>query len=127
MNYSQLCASAGCMAALFCTLPQDRLEAAGPDTVYVVPHTHWEGAVFKTREEYLEMGLPNILKAMRLLREQPSFRFTLDQVAYVRPFLERYPAEDADFRRFLAERRLQLVGGLDVMPDVNMPGGETFV
>ena len=60
-------------------------------------------------------------------REQPSFRFTLDQVAYVRPFLERYPAEEADFRRFLAEGRLQLAGALDVMPDVNMPGGETFV
>src|SRR6202161_3712736 len=60
------------------------------DHLWVIPHTHWEGAVFKTREEYLEEGLPNILKAMRLLREQPSFRFTLDQVAYVRPFLERY-------------------------------------
>jgi alpha-mannosidase len=96
-------------------------------TFWVIPHTHWEGAVFKTREEYLETGLPNILKAMRLLREQPSFRFTLDQVAYVRPFLERFPAEEADFRRFLAEGRLQLAGALDVMPDVNMPGGETFI
>ena len=45
----------------------------------------------------------------------------------MRPFLERYPAEEADFRRFLAEGRLQLAGALDVMPDVNMPGGETFV
>ncbi len=96
-------------------------------TFWIIPHTHWEGAVFKTREEYLEMGLPTILKTMRLLREQPSFKFTLDQVAYVRPFLERYPAEEADFRRFLAEGRLQLAGALDVMPDVNMPGGETFV
>ena len=57
----------------------------------------------------------------------PDFRFALDQVAYVRPFLERYPAEEADFRRFLKEGRLQLAGGLDVMPDVNIPGGETFV
>ena len=96
-------------------------------TLWVIPHTHWEGAVFKTREEYLEVGLPNIVKAMRLLKEQPGFRFTLDQVAYVRPFLERYPAMEADFRRYLAEGRLQLVGALDVMPDDNMPGGETFI
>ncbi|MFI5459840.1 MAG: alpha-mannosidase [Isosphaerales bacterium] len=102
-------------------------ETAKKETFWVIQHTHWEGAVFKTREEYLEMGLPNILKAMRLLREQPGYRFTLDQVAYVRPFLERYPAEEADFRRFLAEGRLQLAGALDVMPDDNMPGGETFV
>jgi alpha-mannosidase len=96
-------------------------------TFWVIPHTHWEGAVFKTREEYLEMGLPNILKAMRLLKEQPDYHFVLDQVAYVRPFLERYPDQEPDFRKFLAEGRLQLVGALDVMPDVNMPGGETFI
>jgi alpha-mannosidase len=101
--------------------------AAKPETFWIIPHTHWEGAVFKTREEYLQMGLPNILQAMRLLKEQPAFRFTLDQVAYVKPFLERFPGEEAAFRRFLAEGRLQLVGALDVMPDDNMPGGETFV
>ncbi len=100
----------------------------GPSgTFWIIPHTHWEGAVFKTREEYLDVGLGNILTAMRLLREQPEFRFTLDQVAYVRPFLERFPGEEADFRRFLREGRLQLAGALDVMPDDNMPGGETFV
>ena len=97
------------------------------NTFWVIPHTHWEGAVFKTREEYLEVGLPNILKAMKLLKEQPDYRFVLDQVAYVKPFLERYPDQERDFRKFLAEGRLQLVGGLDVMPDVNMPGGETFI
>ena len=105
------------LIAACCLLPTIALtraeEPATPkkETFWLIPHTHWEGAVFKTREEYLEMGLPNILKAMRLLREQPGFRFTLDQVAYVRPFLERYPAEEADFRRFLAEGRLQLAGG----------------
>jgi len=122
-----------CLIAACCTLSlatssfADEPSAAKKETFWDIQHTHWEGAVFKTREEYLEMGLPNILKAMRLLREQPGYRFTLDQVAYVRPFLERYPAEEADFRRFLAEGRLQLAGALDVMPDDNMPGGETFV
>ncbi len=82
-------------------------------TFWVIPHTHWEGAVFKTRAEYLEMGLPNILKPMKRLKQQPDYRFVLDQVAYVKPFLERYPDQERDFRRFLAEGRLQLVGGLD--------------
>ncbi len=123
----------GLLASCALIILADASPAGEPDdpkpkeTFWVIPHTHWEGAVFKTREEYLDMGLANILKAMRLLREQPGFRFTLDQVAYVRPFLERFPAEEADFRRFLAEGRLQLAGVLDVMPDDNMPGGETFI
>ncbi|OHB83033.1 MAG: hypothetical protein A2V98_12565 [Planctomycetes bacterium RBG_16_64_12] len=102
-------------------------QPSGKDTFWFVPHTHWEGAVFKTREEYLEMGLPHILSALRLLEARPDYRFVLDQVCYVRPFLERYPEEEATFRKMVAEGRLEIVGGTDVMADVNMPGGESFV
>jgi alpha-mannosidase len=97
------------------------------DVLWIIPHSHWEGAVFKTREEYLEMGLVNITAALHLLAEHPEYRFVLDQVAYVRPYLERYPENAPVFRKFVSEGRLQLVGGTDVMPDVNMPSGESFV
>ena len=90
-------------------------------TLWIIPHTHWEGAVFKTREEYLDIGLPHILKALYLLQKYPDYRFVLDQVAYVKPFLERYPEEAATFRKFVREGRLMLVGGMDIMPDVNVP------
>src|SRR5215831_17604255 len=96
-------------------------------TLYYIPHTHWEGAVFKTREEYLDVGLINILKAVRLLQKYPEYKFALDQVAYFRPFLERYPEEAAAFRKFVAEGRLEIVGGMDVMPDDVKPGGELLV
>jgi alpha-mannosidase len=99
----------------------------GKPTFYYIPHTHWEGAVFKTREEYLELGLTHILTAVRLLKEHPDYRFALDQVAYFRSFLERYPEEAAAFRKFVKEGRLQIVGGMNVMPDDNMPSGESFI
>lgn len=104
-------------------------ESATPqkETYYFIPHTHWEGAVFKTREEYLDMGLPNILRVLKLLKSYPDYRFVLDQVCYVRPFLERYPEQETAIRQFIKEGRLAIVGGTDVMLDVNMPGGESFV
>ena len=83
----------------------------------IVPHTHWEGAVFKTREEYLEMGLPNILKVLRLLKTYTDYHFVLDQACYVQPFLERYPEEEAAFRKFVKQGRLQVIGGTDCMPE----------
>ncbi len=99
-----------------------------PRDVFVfIAHTHWEGAVFKTREEYLDIGLPIILRALRLLALHPHYRFVLDQACYVQPFLERYPEAAPAFRQCVAEGRLQIVGGMDVMPDVNMPGGESTV
>ena len=96
-------------------------------TLWIIPHTHWEGAVFKTREEYLEIGLPHILTALELLRTYPDYRFVLDQVAYVKPFLDRYPEEAAEFRKYVSEGRLEIVGGNDVMLDVNIPSGESWV
>jgi alpha-mannosidase len=100
---------------------------AAADVFFFIPHTHWEGAVFKTREEYLDMGLPNIFRALALLKAHPNYRFVLDQACYVKPFLERHPEEEPAFRKFVQEGRLAIVGGTDVMPDVNMPGGESFV
>lgn len=99
----------------------------GRQTLYYIPHTHWEGAVFFTREEYLQMGLPHILQALRLMKKYPNYKFTLDQVAYIKPFLERYPEEAAAFKQFVKEGRLGIVGGMDVMPDDVKPGGELFV
>ncbi len=97
------------------------------DVFYVIPHTHWEGAVFKTRDAYLDVGLPHILRAMQLLEAYPDYRFTLDQACYVEPFLERYPEHADAFRRYVDEGRLAIVGGTDSMLDVNMPSGESFV
>src|SRR5450759_3887331 len=76
---------------------------AKKDTFFFIPHSHWEGAVFKTREEYLEMGLPNILRALKLLKQYPEYRFVLDQACYVQPFLERHPEEETAFRKFAQE------------------------
>ena len=110
-------------------LTSGKLPAQTParDEVLIIPHTHWEGAVFKTREEYLEEGLPNILKALYLLKKYPDYRFVLDQMCYVRPFIERYPSEVASFREMLAQGRLQIAGGTDTMHDNNMPSGESIV
>jgi alpha-mannosidase len=100
--------------------------AADRDQVVVIPHTHWEGAVFETREEYLREGLPNILHALRLLQQYPDYRFVLDQMCYVRPFLERYPTEAAAFRKMLEQGRLEIAGGTDTMHDNNVPSGESI-
>ena len=122
----------GVRVVILCALASAMVGRAGSQTLqqptlYVIPHTHWEGAVFETREEYLQEGLPNIVQALHLLRTFPDYRFVLDQAAYVEPFLERYPQESAEFRRYVSEGRLQIVGGTDVMLDVNIPSGESWI
>jgi alpha-mannosidase len=107
--------------------PVGQPDRSDKPVLYYIPHTHWEGAVFDTREEYLQFGLDHILQAMRLLDKYPSYKFTLDQVAYVKPFIERYPEQVARFKQFIKEGRLEIVGGMDIMPDEVKPGSELLV
>ena len=96
-------------------------------TLWLVVHTHWEGAVFKTREEYLQDGFRIILNGLNLLQQHPDYRFVLDQVCHVKPFLEKYPEQREILKKRIEEGRLEIVGGMDIMPDVNMPSGESFI
>jgi alpha-mannosidase len=127
ITYLRRTAAMGVLAVAATSLSAVSIAADGePQRAFIVPHTHWEGAVFKTREEYLDIGLPNIEKALYLLKKYPEYRFVLDQACYVAPFLERYPSEVAEFRGFLAQGRLQIAGGTYSMHDNNMPSGESI-
>src|SRR5580698_7128703 len=102
-------------------------QKAPPPIFYYIPHTHWEGAVFLTREEYLEEDLDHILEAIRLMERFPEYKFTLDQVAYFKPFIERYPEVAPLFKKYVREGRLEIVSGMDVMPDDVKVGGEMLI
>lgn len=108
------------LACCSCAAGADR------DALIIIPHTHWEGAVFKTREEYLEIGLPHILQALHLMKRYPDYRFVLDQMCYVQPFLDRYPTEAGAFREALARHQLEIAGGTVSMHDNNVPSGESI-
>ena len=101
-------------------------QAQSPDTAYIIPHTHWEGAVFKTREEYLEIGLPHIVKALYLLKKYPNYRFVLDQMCYVRPFLERYPQKSLPFESSCRKAACKSQEARIRMHDNNIPSGESI-
>lgn len=115
-------------AIVIAIAPPSGAQTSDPNQDYlvIIPHTHWEGAVFKTREEYLQVGLPHIMKVLDLMKAYPDYHYTLDQMAYVRPFLERYPNQVPLFKKLLDEHRLEIAGGTVVMEDENIPSGESI-
>ncbi|MBD3174578.1 MAG: hypothetical protein GF320_05335 [Armatimonadia bacterium] len=96
-------------------------------TVHFVPHTHYDAEVFMTEAQTLELGYSILLGAMRELEINPDYRFALDQTCYIAPFLKNYPEERERLERFIAEGRLEITCGMHVMPDVNIPCGESFI
>lgn len=98
------------------------------DKMYVVPHSHYDAAVFMTREETLEkVGYNNILDVLNLLKKDENYKFALDQIAYIKPFLEEYPEQESFFKEMVKEKRLEITSGMYVMPDLNIPGGESLI
>jgi alpha-mannosidase len=95
--------------------------------VWIVPHTHFDVEVFITKEETLDIGFSNLILALKLFRSDPKFRFVLDQTSYIEPFLKAYPEEREFFQRMIEEGRLEITGGMYIMPDVNIPSGESFI
>jgi alpha-mannosidase len=95
--------------------------------VWILPHTHYDAEVFLIERETLEIGYTNLIGALKLLREEPSFRFALDQTCYIEPFLKTYPEEKDFLQKMIDEGRLEIVGGMHSMPDENIPSGESYI
>lgn len=95
--------------------------------VHYVPHTHYDAEVFLTRAETFEIGYSVALGALAAMREDPAFKFVLDQTCYIEPFLKAYPEERAFVEQMIREGRLEIACGMHAMPDVNIPSGESFI
>ena len=65
--------------------------------------------------------------ALQLMDEYPKYTFTQSAAAYSEWMCQKYPAICAEIQERVKEGRWELVGGMWVEPDLNMPGGESLV
>jgi alpha-mannosidase len=97
------------------------------DKLFIIPHTHYDAEVFLTREEYLEVGYKVIFDALNLLKADPDYKYSLDQSAFIEPFLKAYPELRDTFVEMVACGRLEMIGGMEVMGDLNVTSGESII
>ncbi|HKM89729.1 MAG TPA: alpha-mannosidase [Candidatus Acidoferrales bacterium] len=65
--------------------------------------------------------------ALQLMREFPGLTYTHSTAAAYEWMEEKYPALFEEIRRRVKEGRWEIVGGMWVEPDLNMPDGESLV
>lgn len=95
--------------------------------LFITPHFHFDVAWIKTYEEYLDLAFNNILDVMHLIEKNPEYRFCLDQVALIEPFLKRNCELIKTFRKMVKNGKIEIVCGMYTMPDVNIPSGEFLI
>ncbi len=103
------------------------MEGEREGTLFLVPHFHYDAAHLKTREEALELSCGHILDALHLLKTRNEYKFVLDQEVLIKSFLARYPEQKDLFLDMIREKRLEIVCGMYVMVDINIPSGESFI
>ena len=65
--------------------------------------------------------------ALQLMDEYPDYTYTQSALAYNEWMAEKYPEMNAEIAKRIKEGRWEIVGGMWVEPDLNMPGGESLV
>ncbi len=83
----------------------------------------WRWRAAQTHDKARETFRNNI----RHLRQHPAFTFSQSQPVYYQWIRDEHPHLFAAIRDAVQEGRWELVGGLWVEPDANLPGGEALV
>ncbi len=95
---------------------------------HIMPHSHIDVEWYWTVDTSKKWSKEIFDQALRLLKDHPEFRFTQDQTFLLRDYYNALtPEEQTFFRQVVAERRLALVGGMFVMPEVAEPCGEALI
>ena len=65
--------------------------------------------------------------ALQLMYEYPQYTYTQSAAAYNEWMADKYPDMNAEIKQRIKEGRWEIVGGMWVEPDLNMPDGESLV
>jgi alpha-mannosidase len=65
--------------------------------------------------------------ALQLMNEYPGYTYTQSAAAYNEWMAQKYPALNDEIKQRIKEGRWEIVGGMWVEPDLNMPDGESLV
>ncbi|HXJ14404.1 MAG TPA: glycoside hydrolase family 38 C-terminal domain-containing protein [Candidatus Limnocylindrales bacterium] len=110
---------------------QNKLQALTPwlkqFTIRADGNSHIDMAWLWPWTETVEVVRNTFRSALDLMREYPDFKFTMSSARTYSWMEEKYPALFKEIQERVKEGRWEIVGGMWVEPDLNMPGGESLV
>jgi len=112
-------------------LAQAKLKALDPwlkqFTIRAAGNSHIDMAWLWPWTETVEVVRNTFRSALDLMREYPDFKFTMPSARTYVWMEEKYPDLFKEIEQRVREGRWEVIGGMWVEPDLNMPGGESLV
>ncbi len=110
---------------------QSKLEILRPYmkqfSIAAVGNSHIDMAWLWPWTETVEVVRNTFGTALQLMREYPDFKFTASAAQAYEWIEEKYPAMFQEIQQRVKEGRWEVIGGMWVEPDLNMPDGESLV
>ncbi len=108
-----------------------KLEALKPFlqrfTIRIVGNSHIDMAWLWPWTETVEVVRNTFQSVLDLMREYPDFKFTMSSARTYEWMQEKYPDIYKQIEQRVKEGRWEIIGGMWVEPDLNMPDGESLV
>ncbi len=109
----------------------EKLDALKPllnkATFHVTGNSHIDAAWLWPWTETVDVVKRTFGTALQLMYEYPQYTYTQSAAAYNEWMAQKYPDMNAEIARRIKEGRWEIVGGMWVEPDLNMPDGESLV
>jgi alpha-mannosidase len=96
-------------------------------TFHLTGNSHIDAAWLWPWTETVDVVKRTFGTALQLMYEYPQYTYTQSAAAYNDWMAQKYPDMNAEIARRIKEGRWEVVGGMWVEPDLNMPDGESLV
>lgn len=109
----------GILSELHPMLSEAKVDLAG--------NSHIDAAWLWPRSESVDAVKRTFSTALQLMNEYPDYTYSQSAAQYTEWMAEKYPDINAQIKQRVKEGRWEIVGGMWVEPDLNMPDGESLV
>src|SRR4051794_8212291 len=96
-------------------------------TYHLTGNSHIDAAWLWPWTETVDVVKRTFGTALQLMYEYPKYTYTQSAAAYNEWTAQKYPDMNAEIKQRIKEGRWEIVGGMWVEPDLNMPDGESLV
>ena len=96
-------------------------------SIRAVGNSHIDMAWLWSWTETVEIVRNTFQTVLDLMQEYPDFKFTMSSARAYEWMQDKYPELFAQIQRRVKEGRWEIVGGMWIEPDLNMPAGESLV
>jgi alpha-mannosidase len=96
-------------------------------TLHLTGNSHIDAAWLWPWTETVDVVKRTFGTALQLMYEYPEYTYTQSAAAYNEWIADKYPEMNAEIAQRIKEGRWEIVGGMWVEPDLNMPDGESLV